>query len=131
MNWNSSKKTASVFKRRKSRSTVADFWKYQRGLLKQKGKTNGTDTIMQLQRHEVVRSGQLKKFSGLKIRDGILYRRSRIVVPTSLKEEVLEMVHRTYHGGVKRTIDELKLSDFTGEECMQILRVFARDAWSI
>ena len=67
------------------------------------------DAMMQLQRQGVVRSGQLKKFSGLKIREGILYRRNRIVIPTSLREEVLEMVHRAYHGGVQRTIDELKL----------------------
>ena len=66
------------------------------------------EAFAQLQTHGVVQSGQLRKFGGLRVKDGILYRRNRIIIPASLREEVLEMVHRTYHGGIKRTIEELK-----------------------
>ena len=59
------------------------------------------DAMMQLQTHGIVASGQLKKFCGLKIMNGILYRRKRIVIPASLFEEISEMVHRSYHGGIQ------------------------------
>ena len=67
-----------------------------------------SDAIAQFQRDGVVVSGQLKKFYGLKILDGILYRRNRIIISASLRQCALELVHRTCHGGIQRTIEELK-----------------------
>ena len=71
------------------------------------------DAIKQLQTHGIVASGQLKKFCGLKIRNGILNRRKKIVIPASLRE-ISEMVHRSYHGGIQRTIQELKMRFYWG-----------------
>ena len=67
-----------------------------------------SDAMVQLQRDGMVVSGQLKRFPGVKVRDGILYRKNRIIVPASLRQSALELVHRTFHGGIQRTVEEVK-----------------------
>ena len=63
-----------------------------------------SDAIIQLQKGGIVVAGQLKKFSRLRVRDEVLCRGNRIVIPASLRQAALELVHRTFHGGIQRTV---------------------------
>ena len=67
-----------------------------------------TDAIEQLNLTGRVEKGQLKKHSGLCLRNGLLYRRKRIVVPFPARRSVLDLIHNAFHGGINRTYEEVK-----------------------
>ena len=66
------------------------------------------DAIEQLNLTGKVEKGQLKKHSGLCLKNGLLYRRKRIIVPTTARRSVLDLVHNAFHGRMNRTYEEVK-----------------------
>ena len=55
-----------------------------------------------------VEDEQLKKHAGLHLREGILYRRNRIIVTLATRMAVMDLVHNSFHGGLNRTYEELQ-----------------------
>ena len=66
------------------------------------------DAIEQLNLTRRVEKGQLKKHSGLCLKNGLLYRRKRIIVPTTARRSVLDLVHNAFYVGMNRTYEEVK-----------------------
>ena len=64
--------------------------------------------IKQINTTGSVKDGQLKKHAGLHLREGIFYRRNRIIVPLATRMAVMELVHNCFHGGLNRTCEELR-----------------------
>ena len=59
--------------------------------------------ILQLEETGRVDNGALKTQTGLKIVDRVLYRGRKIVVPHSMKEEIMGLVHNEGHFGSEKT----------------------------
>ena len=67
-----------------------------------------SDAIRQLGDKGFVGKGQLKRYSSLMLREGLLCHEGAVVVPRSLREEILKLVHGQCHAGVHRTYQMLK-----------------------
>ena len=65
------------------------------------------DASDQLRAGGSVKSGQLRKHAGLCLKDGLLYKRKRIIVPAPVRSSIMELVHDSFHGGVNRTYEQL------------------------
>ena len=83
--------------------------------------------LEEINENGAVLTGQLRKYSQMKIRFGLLYRGQKIVVPKSCREEVWRHVHGATHAGVQRTYG---VGSFGGE-CFRMLRVSARPVWCV
>ena len=64
--------------------------------------------ISQIKENGSVTYGQCKKFKEMKIRNGILFRRSRMVILCSMTDQVIDIIHRNSHWGVQRTFEETR-----------------------
>ena len=60
--------------------------------------------ITKLQNEEIVKTGCFRNFSNLKVTDGILCKGSRIIVPSSITEFVIQEYHGQSHLGADNTI---------------------------
>ena len=71
-------------------------------------KLDQAGAISQIKENGSVTYGQCKKFKEMKIRNGILFRRSRMVIPCSMTDQVIDIIHRNSHWGVQRTFEETR-----------------------
>ena len=66
--------------------------------------------ISQIMENGYITHGQCKKFKGMRLRNGILFRQSRMVIPGSMADQVIDIIHSTgsSHWGVQRTFEETR-----------------------
>ena len=64
--------------------------------------------ITQIRNKGLVSFGAFKKFDGMRVDDGILCRGRRIVIPSSMSDQVMRIIHDFSHWGVQRTFEEIK-----------------------
>ena len=62
-----------------------------------------SDAIKQLKESNGVSRGQFKNQLGMNLQDGLLCRGRKIVVPTSMRQEVMTLVHSEGHPGIDKT----------------------------
>jgi hypothetical protein len=66
------------------------------------------DAKVQLKNEESVKKGIFKTYRNLSLRDSVLYKGERIVVPPSLSMLLLQEYHGQYHYGIENTLLALK-----------------------
>ena len=64
--------------------------------------------ISQIMEDGYITHGQCKKFKGMRQRNGILFRQSRMVIPGSMADRVIDIIHSSSHWGVQRTFEETR-----------------------
>ena len=64
--------------------------------------------VQQLEQGGLILRGRFKSQRGMHLRQGLLYRGSKLVVPNSVKREILTMVHNAAHPGVTKTYELIK-----------------------
>ena len=81
--------------------------------------------LEQLQKGMHIGEGRFKNQSGMVISDGLLYRGKQLVVPPTLKQEVLALVHNGSHLGIAKTKEAVK-RDFYWKGMSQDIEEFCR-----
>ena len=64
--------------------------------------------IAQLVANGRIERGRYRHYNGMAMRDGLLVKGHRLIVPANLQREITENVHRTTHMGVAKTAEMLR-----------------------
>ena len=67
-----------------------------------------SSAVNQMQERGNVVNGRFKKFRGMRVENGILYRKRQIVIPGCMVDQVIHTIHNNAYWGIQRTFDETK-----------------------